>query len=119
VEMSSLEGLSLSSLTTKALNQPPKKNKQNAYINKLILVDALPFLSEIGSELFIEDLLLWNSPLPCSDRVHPYLEFRGRELKSGFRVTKSWPLEYYPCGWNNSEVEKVATKWGIDYVFVW
>ena len=118
-EISNLEGLKLSSKTTKALNQAPKKNKQNAHINKLILVDAFPFLGEIDSKLFIEDILLWNSALPCSDRVHPYLEFRGSELKSGFRATKNWPLKYYPAGWNDSEIEKVSKKWGIEHVFIW
>ena len=32
---------------------------------------------------------LWNSPLPCAQRVHPWLQMRGAGLNQGFRATRA------------------------------
>jgi len=115
-EITSINGFEIDSKTQSEIEAPERKDYRFSGVNRMLLQDAFEGHLNNKATTYIEQVLVWNSNLPATDRPHPYLQARGSELRNGFRVTKPRP-GYYLGIWPAEEIEKGTAQWGIEHTF--
>ena len=114
--LTSIDGLKIDTKTQNEIENPERKDYRFTGTNRMLLQDAFEGYLNKKPTTYIEEVLVWNSELPATDRPHPYLQARGTDLRNGFRVTKPRP-GYYLGIWREEEIEKVTAQWGIEHTF--
>lgn len=115
-EITSIDGFIIDSKTQSEIESPERKDYRFTGTNRMLLQDAFQGYLNKKPTTYIEQVLVWNSELPATDRPHPYLQARGTDLRDGFRATKPRP-GYYLGIWPEEEIEKATAQWGIEHTF--
>jgi hypothetical protein len=115
-DLTSIDGLKIEVKTQNEIEKPERMDYRFTGPNRMLLQDAFEGYLNKKPMTYIEQVLVWNSELPATDRPHPYLQARGSDLRNGFRVTKPRP-GYYLGIWPAEEIEKGTARWGIEHTF--